>query len=64
LYSAHVLLADCVPCAHVLLHACREAVLLAFRERGSGLGDAALEAVFVEFLEIMSMTLIGVRRRG
>jgi hypothetical protein len=50
LYSADVLLADSVPCAHVLLHACAHAAFLAFGKRCSGLGDAALEAVLVKFL--------------
>lgn len=50
LYPADVLLADCVPCAHVFFHACREAVFFAFGEGCAGLGNAALEAVFVEFL--------------
>ena len=50
LYPADVLLADCVPCAHVLFHACAHAALLASREGGTRLGDAALEAVLIEFL--------------
>ena len=52
LYPRDVLLADGVPGAHVLLHAALEAALLAARQRSAGLGDAALEAVFVEFLEL------------
>jgi hypothetical protein len=51
LYPRHVLLADRVPRAHVLLHARLEAALFAAGERCAGLGDAALEAVFVEFLQ-------------
>jgi hypothetical protein len=50
LYPRNVLLGDGVPCAHVLLHAGREASLLALGQRCAGLGDAALEAVLVEFL--------------
>jgi hypothetical protein len=50
LYPRNVLLGDGVPCAHVLLHAGREASLLALGQRRAGLGDAALEAVLVEFL--------------
>lgn len=42
--------ADGVPVRDVLLHACREAALLLGRERVAGCRDAALEAVFVEFL--------------
>lgn len=52
LYPADILLADCVPCAHVLFHACREAVFFAFGEGRAGLGDAALKAVLVEFLRV------------
>ena len=50
LYPTDVLLADSVPCAHVLFHACSEAVFFAFREGCARLGDAAFKAVLVEFL--------------
>jgi len=50
LYAVDVLLGDDVPGRHVFLHALRVAGRLARRQGRSGLGDAALEAVFVEFL--------------
>lgn len=50
LYPRHILRANRVPRAHVFLHARLDAALLAARQRGAGLGDAALEAVLVEFL--------------
>ena len=52
LYPGNVLLRDGVPGGHVLLHAGCEAGFFAFGEGGTGLGDAALEAVLVEFLEV------------
>lgn len=52
LYPGDVLARDGVPGLHVLLHAGCEAGFLAFGERGTGLGDAAVEAVLVEFLFI------------
>jgi hypothetical protein len=51
LYAVDVLLGDDVPGGHVLLHALRVAGGFARRQRRTGFGDAALEAVFVEFLE-------------
>lgn len=57
LYPRNILFADGVPCAHVLFHACCEAVFFAFGEGCAGLGDAALEAVFVEFLECVNMLI-------
>lgn len=54
LYPRNILLANGVPRAHVFLHAVLEAALFAAGERGARLGDAALEAVFVEFLNQMS----------
>lgn len=50
LYPGNVGLRDGVPGLHVLVHARSEAVLLAFGERRAGLGDAAFEAVLIEFL--------------
>lgn len=43
---------DLVPCLHVLLHACRDACLFAAGEGGAGLGNALLEAVLLDFLEV------------
>jgi hypothetical protein len=54
LYPGNVLLGDDVPGLHVLLHARGEAGFFAFGKRGSGFGDAALEAVLVEFLVLQS----------
>lgn len=51
LYPRNILFRNRVPRTHVLFHARREARLFAFGERGSGLGNAALEAVFVELLD-------------
>ena len=51
LYPRNVGLGDGVPCGHVLFHAGGEACLLALGERRAGLGDTALEAVLVEFLQ-------------
>lgn len=47
LYPCDVGLADRVPGGHVLFHALSVAGRLAGRERGAGLGDAALETVLV-----------------
>ena len=46
-----VLPARRVPRRHVLLHAVGVAGRFARGERGAGRGDAAVEAVFVEFLK-------------
>jgi len=45
-----ILFRDRIPRRHVLLHARRVAALFGGGEGGAGFGDAALEAVFVEFL--------------
>jgi len=50
LYSRNILPADEIPAGHVLLHARAEASFLAAGDGGAGLWDAALEAVFVNFL--------------
>ena len=50
LHMSQVLPAHRVPALHVLLHAVRIARRFRGREGGAGFGDAALEAVFVEFL--------------
>jgi hypothetical protein len=50
LYAVDVLLGHDVPCRHVLFHALRVAGGFARGQRRTGFGDAALEAVFVEFL--------------
>lgn len=50
LHVRQVLPAGRVPRRHVLLHAVGVASRFAGRERGAGGGDAAVEAVFVEFL--------------
>jgi hypothetical protein len=50
LHVRQVLPAGRVPRRHVLLHAVGVASRFARRERGAGGGDAAVEAMFVEFL--------------
>jgi hypothetical protein len=50
LYAVDVLLGHDVPSRHVLFHALRVAGGFARGQRRTGFGDAALEAVFVEFL--------------
>jgi hypothetical protein len=50
LHVRQVLPAGGVPRRHVLLHAVGVAGRFAGGERGAGGGDAAVEAVFVEFL--------------
>jgi hypothetical protein len=50
LYAVDVLLRHDVPSRHVLFHALRVAGGFARGQRRTGFGDAALEAVFVEFL--------------
>jgi len=47
---AQVLLADRIPTIHILVHAVGIARRLRGGEGGAGLGNAALEAVFVDFL--------------
>jgi hypothetical protein len=64
LYPCNILLAHGVPCTHVLLHARREAGFFAFGEGGTGLGDAALEAVFVEFLSVKSALVLYIKYYG
>lgn len=49
-YSVDVRSIDLIPSCHVLLHAGSHAGLFAAGERAAGLGDAFLEAVFLEFL--------------
>ena len=50
LYPCDILLRYGVPRTHVFLHAAREARFFAFGQRGVGFGDAALEAMLIEFL--------------
>lgn len=50
LHMAQILLRNCTPRRHVFFHAHGVTARFARGERGSGFGDAALEAVFVEFL--------------
>ena len=50
-YPVDVRRVDLVPGRHVLFHARRHARLFAAREGAAGLGDAFLEAVFLEFLQ-------------
>jgi hypothetical protein len=59
LYSRNVLLRHCVPRAHVFLHAAGKARLFALGQRGAGLGDAALKAVFVQLLDEQASILHG-----
>jgi hypothetical protein len=51
LYARNVLFRHRVPGLHILFHARGEAGFLAFREGRAGLGDAAFEAVLVQFLQ-------------
>jgi hypothetical protein len=51
LYPRHVLLRHGIPRTHVLLHAAREARLLALGQRGVGFRHAALETVLVQLLD-------------
>ena len=48
---SQVLPASRVPRRHVLLHAVCESDLLGRRDGGAGVGDGALEAVLVDFLQ-------------
>lgn len=50
LHMAQILLRNRTPRCHVFFHAHGVTARFARGERGSGFGDAALEAVFVEFL--------------
>lgn len=50
LYSPDVGLVDEVPRGHVLLHAMCDAGLFAAGDGATGLGDALVEAIFVDFL--------------
>lgn len=59
LYAVDVLLGDDVPGRHVLFHALRVAGRFARGQGGTGLGDAALEAVFVEFLMRRGLARVG-----
>lgn len=49
-YAVDVGRVDLVPGSHVLFHARRHALLFAAREGGTGLGNALVEAVVLEFL--------------
>jgi len=51
LYPMYVLSADGIPRRHILLHAAGHAGLFGLRQTRSGLWDAALEAMLVDFLE-------------
>ena len=50
LYSSEICRINLVPCGQVLLHALRNARLLAAGHRGPGLWDALGETSFVDFL--------------
>jgi hypothetical protein len=50
LYPCDVLPTNRIPARHVLLHAGAEATLFAAGDGRAGFGDAALEAMFVDFL--------------
>lgn len=51
LYSPNVLLADCVPSRHILLHTLRETCRFAARKGRAGFRYTLVEAVVIEFLD-------------
>lgn len=61
LYTVDAGRVDVVPGREVLVHAGGDALLLAARERGAGLQDAALETVLVDLLWVGEREKQGVR---
>ena len=64
LHVRQVLPAGRVPRRHVLLHAVGVAGRFAGGKRGAGSGDAAVEAMFVEFLQRITKKSQNLRQAG